>query len=470
MDETIATPRAAETGTADAWLFRSLLAIVALAPLPLGGNRPLPAALLALAAALLLLRWGLNAAFGRRTVHMVPSVLFRLALALFGLVCVWIFVQAMPLPTQWADPSWRETGRILGEAMPGYISVNPNETLSGLMRLLTYAAVFWISFQLCRPPERAEAAIRAAMSIGGVYAIYGLCIFLAGNEWLLIWRKWAYEGSLTSTFVNRNSYATFAGLGLLCAFSIFLGRIRHLLSLKHRAREKIAILVEHIVTGAPWTTVCVLVLTIALVLTGSRAGTVASFLALLLLLVLSLRGNTIRLSHAALAAGLVVAVLCLALLTSGGYLSSRFARDDALLSENDRVAAYGIAIDAIVSTPWTGTGFGTFTDVFPAYRSGEVPSGVFWNRAHSTYLENAMGLGLPAAIALNFSILLLAVQCLRGVFTRRRYRGIAAIGVAATVLVGLHATVDFSLEIPAVAMFYAFIMGAAVSQSWTSRT
>ncbi|MCE9649110.1 MAG: O-antigen ligase family protein [Parvibaculum sp.] len=470
MDETISTPRNIETDTVGVWLFRGLIAIVALAPLPLGGNRPLPAALLALGAALLLLPWGLNAAFGRQPVLAVPSALFRLALVLFGLVCLWILVQAMPLPAQWADPAWRETGRILGEAMPGYISVNPNETLSGLMRLLTYAAVFWISFQLCRPPERAEAAIRAAMSIGCVYAIYGLCVFLAGNEWLLIWRKWAYEGSLTSTFVNRNSYATFAGLGLLCAFSIFLGRIRHLLGLKHRRREKIAILIEHIVTGAPWATVCVLALTIALVLTGSRAGTVASFVALLFLLALSLRGNTIRRSHAILVAGMVIAVLCVALLTSGGYLSSRFARDDALLSENDRVAAYGVAIDAIVSAPWTGTGFGTFADVFPAYRSSEGPSGVFWNRAHSTYLENAMGLGLPAAIALNLSILLLAAQCLRGVFTRRRHRSFPAIGVAATLLVGLHATVDFSLEMPAVAIFYAFIMGAAVSQSWTSRT
>ncbi len=48
----------------DAWLFRALIALVALAPLPLGSNRPLPAAMIALAAGLLLLFWAVGVATG----------------------------------------------------------------------------------------------------------------------------------------------------------------------------------------------------------------------------------------------------------------------------------------------------------------------------------------------------------------------------------------------------------------------
>ena len=40
--------------------------------------------------------------------------------------------------------------------------------------------------------------------------------------------------------------------------------------------------------------------------------------------------------------------------------------------------------------------------------------------------------------------------------------------VAASVLVGVHAMVDFSLQLPAVALLYALIMGVACAQSWSS--
>ncbi|MCP4196499.1 MAG: hypothetical protein GY762_05045, partial [Proteobacteria bacterium] len=43
-----------------------------------------------------------------------------------------------------------------------------------------------------------------------------------------------------------------------------------------------------------------------------------------------------------------------------------------------------------------------------------------------------------------------------------------ATGLAATTLVSSHALFDFSLQIPAVAITYAAIMGLAVAQSFSS--
>ena len=62
----------------------------------------------------------------------------------------------------------------------------------------------------------------------------------------------------------------------------------------------------------------------------------------------------------------------------------------------------------------------------------------------------------------------LAWICLAGVNRRHRDWVYPATGVAASVLVGLHATVDFSLQIPAVAILYAGIMGLACAQSYSS--
>ena len=52
--------------------------------------------------------------------------------------------------------------------------------------------------------------------------------------------------------------------------------------------------------------------------------------------------------------------------------------------------------------------------------------------------------------------------CWKGVQRCRRDWGYPATGVAASVLVGLHAMLDFSLQLPAVAILYAGIMGIAV--------
>jgi hypothetical protein len=57
-----------------------------------------------------------------------------------------------------------------------------------------------------------------------------------------------------------------------------------------------------------------------------------------------------------------------------------------------------------------------------------------------------------------------------GVFQRRRDGIYPAIAVAATVLVGVHAVVDFSLQIPAVAVTYAAILGMGVAQSFSTTT
>jgi O-antigen ligase len=447
-------------------IFFGLILLVAIAPLPLGSNRPLPAALIAVFAALLLLLWSVRTAQTGVSLVRFPRRLY-IPFGFFVLVCVWIGVQsASGMPQSITDPSWQVMNTVLGTSGPSRISVNPNQSLSSLMHLTTYGVIFWLAVQTTRTPERANTALIATMTIGGIYALYGLAVFLSGNEWILIYRKWAYPDALTSTFVNRNSFATFAGLSLICTVSIFLDKIAGLLTLKRVWREKLILLVEHIVARSAWTTVCLLSITIALVLTGSRAGNVATLIAISIFLGFTLYKSGLRRRHMLIIGSLFIAVFSVAAFTSSGLLGQRLANNDTILAENDRLLVYENTLSAIASSPWTGTGFGTFENVFPAYRTSELPIGVLWDRAHSTYLENALGLGLPAAAALNISILLIAAQCLYGVFVRRRDRKFSIIGVAATVLVGLHSVVDFSLEIPAVSVLYAFILGFATSQSW----
>jgi hypothetical protein len=57
---------------------------------------------------------------------------------------------------------------------------------------------------------------------------------------------------------------------------------------------------------------------------------------------------------------------------------------------------------------------------------------------------------------------------MRGAIERRREKALPALGLSATILVGLHSLVDFSLQIPAVTLLYVLILAVSVSQSWRS--
>ena len=83
-------------------------------------------------------------------------------------------------------------------------------------------------------------------------------------------------------------------------------------------------------------------------------------------------------------------------------------------------------------------------------------------------MESALELGIPAAIALILAVGTTAFYCLIGIRRRRRDVIYPAVGLAATVLVAVHSLVDFSLQIPAVAVTYSLLMGVACAQSWRS--
>ena len=60
---------------------------------------------------------------------------------------------------------------------------------------------------------------------------------------------------------------------------------------------------------------------------------------------------------------------------------------------------------------------------------------------------------------------LLVLRCAGGVRLRRRDRVFSLVGLAAAILVGVHALVDFSAQIPAVAVTFATLLGLGCAQA-----
>lgn len=456
-------------------IFAGLIAVVALAPLPLGSNRPLPSALLLAATGALLVAWPAVVLFSREGLRMGALRALALPALLYALVLAWVFFQAAPLPPvlggmlqSWGDPLWREASEALGPDIPPHISINPAATLEGGFRLIAYAGLFWLAFQLTRDPARAAQARNVIIAIGSAYSLYGLFALFGGEAWLLGTIGARPDQSLTSSFVNRNSYATFAGITLLAALSLFLDRIRHLVTLEGSLKRRAALIIEHIVFRSRLLTAAILAITLALFLTTSRGGIFASLFALgaLILLQLPRRGGKGRQPLGLVA----IVILGIAVVAGGGNFLDRLERQGLSIETDLRSTLFSTTIEAIKTTPLKGTGFGTYSEAIEPYRANDPNIFALWEKAHNTYLENALELGLPTALALNIAILLVARVAYRGVRERRRHKSFPALGVAATLLVGLHALVDFSLQIPAVAVLYALMMGLAVAQSSRSGT
>lgn len=448
------------------WLtFYALVAVVAWVPLPFGSYRPWSWSVLATAVAVLLLLWGVGAALSVAKTSVSPRRIWP-AILLFLAAAAWTLVQiAASAPSTWHHPVWQEAAEILALPMTSLISVNAFDSGTATIRLLAYGGVFWLAIQFGRDRERAKQAIYAVIAISFAYAAYGLVVDLLDLRTILWYDKWAYETDLTSTFVNRNSYATYAGIGLICSVGLFAKNLLREIDIEGQRRKTAHLFIEFLTGKGRYLLIAILVVATALFLTESRAGVASSIVGLATLGLIIALTRRIPRRQLYLVLGLCVAALLVIFETTGSGFVDRIA-DKGIHLEN-RSGVYRITQNAIDDSPVLGTGYGSFPDIFTIYRDGTVAG--YWYKAHNTYLENALELGIPAAVALFAAVALMGGRCLAGARYRQRDMIYPCLGVAVTVQVAVHSLLDFSLQIPAVAVTYAFVLGIGCAQSWSSK-
>ena len=431
------------------WL---LLTVVLLAPLPLGSNRPLPASALAAAVGALSCAWAIGRLLGRprAVVHVRP---FWPGWALVSLAAAWAALQAAPVtPASLHHPDWGEARAVLGMAHGGAISINPGATWNRLMGLLACGGIFWLALQSCPSSARAHQVLFALASGGLLYAAYGLFDLVESGT-----------GVVTSTFVNRNSYATYAGITLFCGLGLVLGKLAR----GARAGTPLRRLALDVLSGldAPFAVgvIACLVAGTALLLTQSRGAFVAVCAGLVAFIWYLRRAALVTCGAFAKAAlvfgiGLASGIVWLA----GDETLGRFTATD--VHALNRLAYYRATWDAISDRPLLGTGYGTYADAFKAYNHPGTGT-YFLDKAHNTYLQVVMELGWPAAVALYSGLALLVIRCLQGRSPQGRSALYPAVLAACSVLVAVHSLIDFSLEMPANAATYALLLGVGCAQA-----
>jgi O-antigen ligase len=444
------------------FIFFGLCAVIIFAPLPLASARPLAWDLLAIAIALLLtatLFLPMRESSIARERLTMPAVLFAIVVAV-------ALLQTVPwLPSGLVSPIWDQAADALASRMHASIAIDRYAAWTHVLRILSYAGIFYLAVVTGRDALRAQLAVGVVALSGCMYAVYGLLVYWSGNRTILWYPKWAYLHDVTGTFVNRNSFATYLGLCTICAFFLLLQSLTRI-KLHGDWRSKLSAAIEF-ASARVGKLIMLFILVTALFLTHSRGGLLATLSGLVgLMVMIAVAPSLGRLRRIGAWGAVPFVMFLIALFISGGGTFDRLMSVD--FNTEQRFAVYRLIVQAIQDYPIRGIGFGSFADIFPIYRT-EALSDYFYDLAHNDYLQNILELGIPIAFCLFAAVGWLIVICMRGIRTRQRDAIYPCLAVAASVLVTLHATVDFSLQIPAVTVTYMFLLGIGVAQSHSSR-
>lgn len=427
------------------------LLLCLLAVIPQGGNLPVVWILLAMAVLPLF-----AAQLFLSAVRPTAGALRRawLVLALYLAVLLWGIVQTeVPVTGALAHPVWS----LLPEPGAGRISADPEQGRHILLRLATYGMVAWILAASALNSQRAWRYVMAIALFSSALAVFGIAAAVTGVNVVL-----GLDGAPTvvsATFVNRNSYATYAAFGLYANVAVYVmlaGR-----GASEDRRASLRNFLENFFRAAWLFALGALLCGAAIVMTASRAGAGASALGLIVLMIAMTRrrraANLMLWGIVALIAIFVASALSTTLIGRLMFLVDT--------GEDARFLVFPVLLAQIADRPWLGQGIGAFQDAFRPHVPLEVAN-FEWDMAHSSYLENLYELGVPAAVVLYLALALVVARLLAGLRRRESDAGLPALALAVLTAAGVHATVDFSLQMPACTALFAVILGLGWSQSF----
>jgi O-antigen ligase len=452
---------------ADAAVAMLFFLLLLASPLPMGGNRewawgPMVVVVGALAVATAI-GLGHRAGLGTSAGESRPLLLLALC---FGLVIGVALLQLSPwAPSTASAAYYSRAAAVLGHANAPVPSLAVGLSVHGLLRCLACGLIFAMARVLCADERRARGLLMVLVGsalLVMVYALLGIATHSCFVGSYL--KKWGdynpeYDHCLMSgTFVNSNSFGCFIGMALVATIALILSNARR----RWEPEEEVDPLGW--ITGTRLALVAIgLLFGGGLLFSGSRAGFAATILGLAMLGILLGRR---RLRSRRQWGGVLVtaaAVGSLVLVLAGNAFMHKVAGLSEAGSIN-RVVIWKTTLRAIEQSPWLGWGFGSFSDIYAVLQPAEIPQAN--DKAHSTPLETVLELGIPGGAFAILSVLLPWMTAGRAAWRRRRRRYLPAAAFAASAVAILHSTIDFSLQMPAIAFFVSALLGMGWAQAF----
>lgn len=397
----------------------------------------------------------------------VPVVLLSFFLFL-------ITFQMYPLPgsvLNFFSPKSYEMRRLLFSAHPLLASTKfelsffPLATKIEWLKWVTLSGLF-VFLLIWRPRrERRNPFIPIIVAIFVVAlceSLYGMIEFFSGRRQILHVEGQEWVSSVTGTFVNRNQLAGFLVTAIPLSIGLFYSREvfsrGRLLSWRSRlaSLDGKTLLIFF----------CIVVMMLALIFSASRMGISSLLLSVGAISLFFRDKRRKRVSLRSLIAFVLSLVWALGIGLDPVMMRFLGSGEDFKM----RWAMWKDTARIIMDYPLLGTGLGTFTQIYPLYRSLHLYGTA--THAENDFLQLASEVGLLGTGVLSILFLYLfskAVSGLRDLSPRTPDRYVGMGGLVGGVALMFHSMVERNIQVPANALLFTLIWGIVLRIAWPLR-
>ena len=369
-------------------------------------------------------------------------------------------------------------------ALPPFGSADLAASLRALLKCTLYLQIIGLTLVLLTTHTRVKTVLRLLFFTAVAHAALASVYKLWGKTFITRFFIFGTPSGLGS-YVNENHFAGYLELHLAMGAGLLIMGLKFHTQQDAGWRRLLRDWVALLLDNKTQVRLAMVLLVIALVLTGSRMGNVAFFAALLITgtlayLIMTNRPPALR--------PLVISLVVIDLLVVGSWFGSDkiaarlsvtrlelsttanntqpsaaiVAPEEVREIDSERPGLVRVGWQLFQQAPWLGHGAGSFRTVFPSARSADLSS-KFYDHAHNDFIQLLVEYGLIGAI-IAAAILFI---CLRAAMRALRHRSDkVALGSAFCAIFGmtsllLHGIADFNFQIPANAALFSFLLGLA---------
>jgi O-antigen ligase len=351
------------------------------------------------------------------------------------------------------------------------ISVYNHATKTELFKVLAYVGIFFLIVNynpstVNRQPKTSKhrSRIKSMLTrliivliiMGSLESIYGLLECLGGFKHSLFMKNVYNSNFVTGTYVNLNHYSGYMAFVICMSF----GYLTYLLSkipitTETMWRQRLVQMINLIGTRAGLISFLILIMSSALILSGSRMG-ICSFVTAVILI-------SIMISKKVSIKKLLIIVLPICLMSVWIGLNpviKKFSSASVdIEAEGGRKQIWNDTYNLIKDFPALGTGLGTYEYVFPKYKT--IKAQKLFDHAHNDYLELISDMGFTGFLIVIAGAVYYLFIIIKMWFQRKNsfVRGITVGCFGGIAYIIVHSLTDFNLHIPANALHLSIITG-----------
>ncbi len=390
------------------------------------------------------------------------------------LLLAYILIQAVPLPSvivKFISPGtyalYRETTGITGPVSWITISINQKATLMEFFRITAYAAFYVLTIQLLSEKKVLKKTVALTVIFMALLSFLGIMQHILSNNRIFWVRELTWGGTPFGPYVNRNHYAGLMGMMfpvVLCLFLAYKPKFIY-----RSLRDNMSAIFDqqgtniYILLG-----LSAILIATSMFLSVSRGGIISlSFSMIFIGIIITRRQKK---------TGILILLILILILYSVGWFGWNpiFERFDSIRDAHGDISGMRLqlwrdSINIIRDFPLTGTGFGTFINIYPKYRT--LIDDRIAAHAHNDYLELLADGGIIAVLLSGWFLSAVIYRSYRAASHNRRdtysqYLFIGSLGGMVYILI--HSFVDFNLHIGANGLYFFFLAGLAVASANTN--